>query len=72
MPKMDLFRKDITPRCAYCQLGEGKSDGSVVFCPKKGVMSPSGSCRRFVYAPTKRQPLRQQKLPDFSSEDFSL
>ncbi len=72
MAKINLFRKDITPRCAYCQLGESKSDGSVVFCPRKGVVSPMNSCRKFVYAPTKREPLRQQKLPDFSPEDFSL
>lgn len=72
MFKSSLFRKDITPRCAWCQHGQTKQDGSVVFCPRKGVMAPTGSCRKFLYAPTKREPLRQQKLPDFSSEDFSL
>ena len=72
MFKKSLFRKDIPPRCAWCQHGRTKQDGSVVFCPRKGVVSPLGSCRKFVYAPTKREPLRQQKLPDFSSEDFSL
>ncbi len=72
MFKASLFRKDIAPRCAYCQFGESKTDGSVVFCPKKGVVSPMNHCRKFIYAPTKREPPRQQKLPDFSSEDFSL
>lgn len=72
MLKPRLFRKDIAPRCAYCQLGTAKPDGSVVFCPKKGVVSPMDACRHFVYAPTKREPPRQQKLPDFSPEDFSL
>ena len=72
MFKNSLFRKDIDPRCEYCQLGTTKADGSVVFCPKKGVMSPLDHCRKFIYAPTKRQPLRQQKLPTFSDEDFSL
>ena len=72
MFKTSLFRKDIAPRCAWCQHGQLKQDGSVVFCPRKGVVSPTGRCRKFLYAPTKREPLRQQKLPDFSSEDFSL
>lgn len=72
MFKTSLFRKDISPRCSYCQLGESKTDGTVVFCPQKGVMPPTGSCKRFVYAPTKREPPRQQQLPDFCDEDFSL
>ena len=72
MFRNSLFRRYISPRCAYCRNGEANQDGSVVFCPKKGVVSPMGSCRKFVYAPTKREPLRQQKLPDFSDEDFAL
>ena len=72
MFKTSLFRKDIAPRCSYCLHGNAKQDGSVVFCPRKGVVSPMSSCRKFVYAPTQREPLRQQKLPDFSDEDFSL
>jgi len=72
MSKIRLFRKDIAPSCSYCQHGNLKSDGSVVFCLRKGVVSPYQSCKRFTYAPTKRQPPRQQKLPDFSDEDFKL
>lgn len=72
MFKNSLFRKDIAPRCAYCQLGVTKQDKTVVFCSHKGVVSPMGSCKKFIYAPTKREPPRQQKLPNFSDEDFSL
>lgn len=72
MFKNSLFRRDIPPHCSYCQLGKTSADGTVVYCPRKGVMSPMDSCKKFVYEPTKREPLRQQKLPDFTDEDFSL
>ena len=39
-----LFRKDIDPRCAYCQRGN-ELDEDRVLCPKKGVVSPSDHCR---------------------------
>ena len=68
-----LFRKDIEPRCAYCQHGTDIGDDAVV-CLKKGVMQAGGHCGSFRYDPFKRIP-PQQAEPDFSKlkdEDFSL
>jgi hypothetical protein len=68
-----LFRKDIEPRCYYCQHGKELNEEQIA-CPKKGVVSPGYHCGRFVYDPFKRTP-PQQAMPDFSKyndEDFTL
>ena len=68
-----LFRKDIDPRCAYCQRGTPLEDGRVM-CVKKGIVSASGACRRFRYDPLKRVPPRPVRA-DFTrlkDEDFKL
>ena len=68
-----LFKKDIEPRCAYCQRGALLEEGKIL-CVKKGVVSPAGSCRRFQYDPLKRVP-PPPVLPDFSrlkDEEFTL
>lgn len=68
-----LFQKKIDPRCAYCKRGTTLADGNVL-CPKKGVVTPAGSCHAFRYEPMKRTPPKPM-LPDFSKlkdEDFTL
>lgn len=68
-----LFRKNIEPRCAYCQHGTDLGDGSVA-CLKKGVIDGGSRCGSFRYDPFKRTP-PPQASPDFSrlkEEDFSL
>ena len=50
-----LFRKDMDPRCAYCQRGS-ELDEDRVLCPKKGVVSPGDHCRSFQYDPLRRNP----------------
>lgn len=68
-----LFEKDMEPRCAYCQRGT-PLDGETVMCPKRGVVSAAGSCRRFRYDPLKRVPPKPVSV-DFShlkEEDFVL
>lgn len=68
-----LFRKEIEPRCAYCQHGTDIGEESVA-CLKKGVMDSGSHCSSFRYDPFKRVP-PQQAEPDFSKlsdEDFSL
>lgn len=68
-----LFQKDIEPRCVYCTRG-AQLDEAHILCPRRGVMSPSGSCRRFRYDPLRRVP-PPPVLPDFSrlkDEDFTL
>lgn len=68
-----LFRKEIEPRCGYCIHGDQVEEDTVL-CPRKGVCSPGGHCRSFVYDPFRRTPPKNA-LPDFSKlkdEDFSL
>ena len=68
-----LFEKDMEPRCAYCKRG-APLGGETVMCPKPGVVSAAGSCRRFRYDPLKRIPPKPVSV-DFShlkEEDFAL
>jgi hypothetical protein len=68
-----LFRKDIEPRCTYCQYATKLTEEQVV-CPKKGVISAGSSCRKFTYDPLKRVPPRPAAFDGgkFKNEDFSL
>ena len=68
-----LFRKDIDPRCAYCQWGQQLNEREVV-CVKKGVVPVEHSCRSFRYDPMKRVPPRPVKLETskLKAEDFSI
>lgn len=70
---MNLFQKEIEPRCAYCVRGRALSDDQIA-CPKKGVMSAGDHCRAFRYDPLKRVPPRPAKLSTagLKDEDFSL
>ena len=68
-----LFRKDIEPRCAYCQFAAPAEDG-VMICRKRGIVPEAHHCRKFKYDPLRRVPLRQT-APDFSKydqQDYSL
>lgn len=68
-----LFEKDIEPRCAYCKRG-AQLDEDQVMCVKKGIVSPTGACRKFKYDPLKRVPPKPLTV-DFShlkEEDFVL
>ena len=68
-----LFRKNIEPRCAYCQKGTLINEQEVA-CLKRGVVPMAGSCRAFRYDPLKRVPPRPLKLniDPLSKEDFTL
>ena len=68
-----LFQKDIEPRCAYCKRGT-PLDGEQVICIRRGIVSPTGSCRRFKYDPLKRVPPRPAKFSGggLSGDDFKL
>lgn len=70
---MSLFKQDIDPMCVYCAFGQQVSSQEVI-CPKKGLMAPYDSCRKFQYDPLRRVPPRPKKA-DFSKlkkEDFSI
>ncbi len=68
-----LFRKDITPRCAYCTKGNQISEERVA-CVKRGIVSVGDYCSAFQYDPFKRIPPRPVKLEteELKQEDFEL
>lgn len=68
-----LFRKDMDPRCAYCQRGAQINDREVA-CVKKGIVPMESSCRKFRYDPLKRVPPRPATLEtaQLNEEDFSI
>ncbi|MBE6995220.1 MAG: hypothetical protein E7429_00580 [Ruminococcaceae bacterium] len=70
---MKLFRKDIDPRCAYCEWGRQINERDVA-CVKKGVVPVEHHCRAFRYDPLKRVPPRPAALNTgtLKDEDFSL
>lgn len=70
---MELFRKNIDPRCAYCQKGQQINELEVI-CVKRGVVPVEYHCRAFRYDPLKRVPPRPAVLDTgkLKKEDFSL
>ena len=68
-----LFRRDIEPKCAYCQRGVRVNDREVV-CAKRGVVAAEDQCRAFRYDPLRRVPPRPASLHtrNLKAEDFSL
>ena len=70
---MNLFRKDIEPRCAYCEKGSVINEREVV-CPRKGVVEGECVCARGRYDTLKRVPPRPVKLETsrLREEDFSI
>lgn len=70
---MELFRRDMEKRCAYCARGRAISETQVA-CERRGVTDAAGHCRRFVYDPLKRVPPRPAvlKTDQYGAEDFQL
>ena len=70
---MKLFRKNIEPRCAYCEKGQLINDREVA-CVKHGVVPMESHCRAFRYDPLKRVPPRPASLETgrLKESDFSL
>ena len=68
-----LFRKNIDPRCAYCQWGQQINDREVA-CVKHGSMAVEDHCRSFKDDPLKRVPPRPAVLDTdkLNEADFSL
>ena len=68
-----LFRKDIEPRCAYCQRGALVNEREVA-CLRRGIVPMESSCRAFRYDPLKRTPPRPVKPSTgaLTQEDFKL
>ena len=70
---MRLFRKNIDPRCAYCDKGNAINEREVI-CSRKGIVAPEFPCRGFRYDPLRREPPRPLKpeTSKFSAEDFKI
>ena len=70
---MQLFRKKIDPRCAYCEKGTDLGNGRVI-CIRKGVVEDTYHCRHFRYDPLKRTPPRPATFENerLSEKDFAL
>lgn len=68
-----LFRKKMPKSCIYCAHGTKISDEQIL-CVKKGVVHADGKCRKFLYDPCKRVPIKQKVLDfsKFDSNDYSL
>ena len=68
-----LFRKDMDPRCAYCQRGQQINEREVA-CVKRGVVTDTDKCPAFRYDPLRRMPSRPAELNTsrLSPEDFQV
>jgi len=68
-----LFRRNITPSCAYCKFGMSLGYGEVA-CSKRGIMSDDGKCGAFRYEPTKRKPEFANSPPasEVTEKDMSI
>lgn len=67
-----IDKKKFEPKCEYCQLGRVPDDRSSVLCPHKGVMELDSSCRKFIYDPLKRIPVKIRIDTDFDENEFKL
>ncbi|GHU88877.1 hypothetical protein FACS1894202_05870 [Clostridia bacterium] len=69
---MDLFRKDIDPRCAYCSRGRPMGRGDVA-CFHRGVVKEHFHCKKFRYDPLRRVPPKPVTLDhSYTRDDFTL
>ena len=66
-----ITNEKISPQCMYCAHGQAAADNTVL-CPKRGVMQPYSSCKKFKYDPLKRQPDFKPDNMTFKPEDFML
>ena len=68
-----LFRKRIEKSCSYCQYGTSLGDG-LTLCIKRGVVSSDRKCRKFVYDPINRVPVKPKTLDftKYNEEDYKL
>lgn len=68
--KHPYFGRRIEPACDYCEWGWPSKDGKNILCPKCGIVSPGFSCRKYRYAPLKRQPKTLPPLPQYDPDEF--
>ena len=68
-----LFRREMDPRCAYCQFASTLNDRECM-CVKRGVVPMEHHCRAFRYDPLRREPPRPAtlKTDTLQEKDFTL
>ena len=64
-----MFGNNIETSCTYCENAVIHPQGAI--CRLNRVIK-NGKCRKFIYNPVMRVPLKQKKLQSFSKEDFTL
>lgn len=67
-----LYGNNIRKACEVCAHGRRSADGSVMLCPYKGAAPLYHLCRKFVYDPLKRVPLRRPPQEKHKPEEFEL
>lgn len=73
MKNQEFVHSEYPKCCRYCEKGEFSFDGTMVLCPKYGIMEPEDFCGKFVYDPLKRVPMDSiARSADFAPEDFVL
>ncbi len=72
---MFFSKKKVNPEgnCADCEFGKGSSISDDVLCKYKGIVAPTGRCKKYrknLLAPP--PPKKRGIAGDFTPEDFSL
>ena len=60
--KTNYFKTNIEPQCAYCQFSRRPEGGTRIVCEKLGLKEETDSCKKFVYSPLKRIPVKQLNI----------
>jgi hypothetical protein len=56
--------------CARCEFATLLSQCDCILCAKKGIVSETYVCRRFVYDPLKRAPKRLPLIPKEETDEI--
>jgi hypothetical protein len=72
MKNQAFVHEEYPKACRYCEFGTLSYDGQSVFCVKKGILSLDDVCRRYVYDPLKRKPMKRMNMGEYTAKDFEL
>lgn len=71
MFRSNLFGKRIEPACEYCSNGHISANDTIL-CKYKGIVEPYYSCKKFSYAPLKREPKVAPAMRTYCEDEFKL
>jgi len=73
MKNQEYIEEEYRKACRYCEHGFLSFDQTAVLCRKKGIVQPDDVCKKYVYDPLKRVPMKTQSgTANYTAEDFSL